>query len=1102
MSSSKYDRSSAGYFSTVADADVAEGEGAESEADAGVRDGEGEGEGALHAQSSANGTQQKSTNTSTHAAAALPTANPFKLANAHPTAFPVQNGASAGFQQALLQRQSSMGGHDLNAIKEGSATPFFQLPLATPLRMPDGSAGAEKRKASNASTSAQPPLSMKRHNAPYGVQLPPKSPRTPSISSPRKMESVSPPSSPDHQPRHRMPSFTSHRHQHPKPSLAGNDMFKLVLPGGSGASAVPQTPSIHQPQSNPFQPPTGPVTGLPVSFLAHCAPLGASATLPYPLSGDAIAGAAGGASLRQSASLASFKGSSVTGPSAFGSTAAGGRRAAAVQNPRFKGIAASSPELLTILAEASRSQSTRGGLAPEHGDNSIVIDLRTHTAFVTQGRIHGAVNICVPSTLLRRPNFSLAKIAETIPGRKDRRLFSRAAGRPAEDGAPATEQSKPLGRTKILVLDQELNTLTTESVVHSLLTKLEKADFPGELYWLRGGWNALDKMLCSAEGAEGESSASQPAEDELNAFIDWDTLYEASEDEEEDTDGMEDADDRMQGVQATGASGPAGPSMAVRTPTGSAPIPLSHASRSSAGAEAGNAQEGLSGRSSTSSFASSSADSLLPSSYPSSRSSVEMNGGEQQLSTSESNGNLGAFDSSKLALPDFRRSASPACDSSSAASTETEGPAGSSTTTSSTGTSGSKSSSKGPVIRPRNLPMSAFQFGSTAAFSAAGDEARSHRRGGAGSQPNSRPGSSAGPQKAAPISKLSDVSGRASGQEGKTEYPSVSSKGELRIGRGGSAGGAKRAAANPFFDNIRQNIESASLEQTLAHVAPLQLPEQLTRPELRAHLPRFLQTLVDLTPRSRSEKLHREYYDVEQNEQKRLQKVLDWHCTQSAVVEVGNEGSGAKGKNGKPPDSVKSPKQQQAIDTSKASYHPFSISAGVEKGHLNRYKNMWPVSFLLSPLPCKSCKSQAEVDSHSTNMPVSAWLGSTQRLVATTSMHLTSICAARRRTTLHRKDPWAQRPSTSGSLCYRRMWMSLSCSRCCPRAGARNAATTSRQASTVASVCGCWRRLATKTPSAARSMRKLASLRRARRACPPRARLAVKATAIRRSTTP
>ena len=941
--SSHYGRPSADYFSTVAEGDVRE-EGAEKDPGAGANAGAGissTGEGGASEETAASGNKQQSST----AAAAFPTANPFKLANAHPTAFPVQNGASAGFQQALLQRQSSMGGHDLNAIKEGSATPFFQLPLATPLRMPDGSAGAEKRKASNASTSAQPPLSMKRHNAPHGVQLPPKSPRTPSISSPRKMESVSPPSSPDHHhpPRHRMPSFTSQRQQHPKPSLTGNDMFKMALAGGGGTSAIPQTPSIHQPQTNPFQPPSGPVTGLPVSFLAHRAPLGASATLPYPLAGGTVAGgAAGGASLRQSASLASFKGSSATGPSAFGSTAAGARRAAAVQNPRFKGIGTLSPELPAILAEASRSQSARGALGSEDGDGSIVIDLRTHTAFVTQGRIHGAVNICVPSTLLRRPNFSLAKIAETIPGRKDRRLFSRAAGLPAEDGGPVKEQSKPSARTKILVLDQELNTLTTESVVHSLLSKLEKADFPGELYWLRGGWNALDKLLCSADGAEGEGGASQQSEDELNAFIDWDTLYEASEDEEEDTDGMEDADDRMQGVQATGAAAPSGPSMALRTPTGSAPIPLGHASRSSAAAEAGtNAQEGSSGRSSTSSFASSSADSLLPSSYASSRSSVEMSSARgQQLSTSGSSSSLGAFDSSKLALPDFRRSASPACDSSSAASTETEGPAGSSTTSSSTGTSGSKSSTKGPVIRPRNLPMSAFQFGSTAAFGAAGDDVRPHRRGGAGSQPNSRPSSSAGPQKDAPVKKLAD----ASGQDGKSEYPSVSSKGELRIGRGGNAGGAKRAAANPFFDNIRQNIESASLEQTLAHVAPLQLPEQLTRPELRAHLPRFLQTLVDLTPRSRSEKLHREYYDVEQNEQKRLQKVLDWHCTQSAVVEIGSEGSSsAKGKNGKAADSAKSPKQHQAIDTSKASYHPFSISAGVEKGHLNRYKNMWPV---------------------------------------------------------------------------------------------------------------------------------------------------------------
>lgn len=102
---------------------------------------------------------------------------------------------------------------------------------------------------------------------------------------------------------------------------------------------------------------------------------------------------------------------------------------------------------------------------------------------------------------------------------------------------------------------------------------------------------------------------------------------------------------------------------------------------------------------------------------------------------------------------------------------------------------------------------------------------------------------------------------------------------------------------------------------------------------MQPRLPSFLQRLGQLSPQARSEKLHREYFELEQNEQKRIQKVLDWHCQQSAVVEL-------EGKDGS---KVLSPREDDPKTPMKMDgYHPFSISAGVEKGHLNRYKNIWP----------------------------------------------------------------------------------------------------------------------------------------------------------------
>lgn len=95
-----------------------------------------------------------------------------------------------------------------------------------------------------------------------------------------------------------------------------------------------------------------------------------------------------------------------------------------------------------------------------------------------------------------------------------------------------------------------------------------------------------------------------------------------------------------------------------------------------------------------------------------------------------------------------------------------------------------------------------------------------------------------------------------------------------------------------------------------------------------------------MPPKERAEKLHKEYFDIEQAEQRRLQKVLDWHCQQSVVVDLAKvEIENKKKEEAK----KKGADDMETDEAEKTTYHPFSISAGVEKGHLNRYKNMWPV---------------------------------------------------------------------------------------------------------------------------------------------------------------
>jgi len=119
----------------------------------------------------------------------------------------------------------------------------------------------------------------------------------------------------------------------------------------------------------------------------------------------------------------------------------------------------------------------------------------------------------------------------------------------------------------------------------------------------------------------------------------------------------------------------------------------------------------------------------------------------------------------------------------------------------------------------------------------------------------------------------------------------------------------QQQCANPFFDTIRQNHEVLSLESSMSNVVDVYLRPECESPQFAQQLPQCLKSFVNATPRSRGEKLAHEFYLVEAAEQKRLQEVLAW----SAQCRPADE-----------PD------------------HPFGISAGMEKGHLNRYKNIFP----------------------------------------------------------------------------------------------------------------------------------------------------------------
>lgn len=101
------------------------------------------------------------------------------------------------------------------------------------------------------------------------------------------------------------------------------------------------------------------------------------------------------------------------------------------------------------------------------------------------------------------------------------------------------------------------------------------------------------------------------------------------------------------------------------------------------------------------------------------------------------------------------------------------------------------------------------------------------------------------------------------------------------------------------------------LDTSLKSVPPLPLPEKIEKSV--DIMPGFLKSLVQAHPTQRARRLASEFHQLESLEQSRLSDVMQWHSASQR-------------------------------DSSESAQNPLSISAGVEKGHLNRYRNIFPVS--------------------------------------------------------------------------------------------------------------------------------------------------------------
>ncbi|CAK9780732.1 unnamed protein product [Cutaneotrichosporon oleaginosum] len=186
---------------------------------------------------------------------------------------------------------------------------------------------------------------------------------------------------------------------------------------------------------------------------------------------------------------------------------------------------------------------------------------------------------------------------------------------------------------------------------------------------------------------------------------------------------------------------------------------------------------------------------------------------------------------------------------------------------------------------------------------------------------------------------------------------------DRRLGR------SKLQPANPFFDNIRQNLELS--HGGITERISLALPDAVKR---RANeLPKFLRNLVCMPDTDSQDVLAKQFYRLERGEQERLQGVMNVLSKGSRAQ--GLQQSPAAGAQALCADEIE---KLMADGSDQGNYFPFSITAGVERGTKNRYKNIWPFDYSRVRLG-----SPADDDSDYINASFVQPRGTTRRYIAT-----------------------------------------------------------------------------------------------------------------------
>lgn len=125
------------------------------------------------------------------------------------------------------------------------------------------------------------------------------------------------------------------------------------------------------------------------------------------------------------------------------------------------------------------------GIVPSADDlsNAIVFDLRPFNVYLTS-RVTNAVNLCIPSTLLKRPNYDLAQaIKSTNIDPSDKHRLVEQIRHPAPS------------KISVVLYDSDSRGSQVSFALYQTLLKFHKYEAAFDIAYIEGGFNSVDPAL-------------------------------------------------------------------------------------------------------------------------------------------------------------------------------------------------------------------------------------------------------------------------------------------------------------------------------------------------------------------------------------------------------------------------------------------------------------------------------------------------------------------------------------------------------------------------------------------------------------------------------